>query len=44
MLRSRKNVGKYKTNCYYGCCRTGTKHQEKRIIKRKEDREWKREA
>ena len=45
MLRSRRNVGKYRTNCYYGCCRgPGTKKQEKRIIKRKEEREWKRQA
>lgn len=45
MLRSRRNVGKHKTNCPYGCCpQYANKKQEKRIIKRKEEREWKRDA
>lgn len=45
MLRSRRNVGKYRTNCYYGCCPSyANKKQEKRSIKRKEVREWKREV
>lgn len=43
MLRSRRQAGKYHTNCYYGCCRAGTKAQEKRVIKRKESQEWKKE-
>ncbi len=30
--------------CYYGCCRSiPDKRMEKRIIKRKENREWKKE-
>ena len=45
MLRSRKNVGKYNMACYYGCCRaTLDKRQEKRIMKRKENAEWKKES
>lgn len=44
MLRSRKNVGKYNMACYFGCCRaTLDKRQEKRMMKRKENREWKKE-
>lgn len=47
MLRSRKNVGKHNLACYYGCCRyagAGGKKYEKRVIKRSEKREWKRDA
>lgn len=45
MLRSRRNVGKHGIACYYGCCREcGDKKQERRRIKRAEEREWKREA
>jgi hypothetical protein len=41
MLRSRKNVGKYNMACYYGCCRSvPDKKIEKRIMKRKEKKEW----
>ena len=44
MIRSRRQAGKYNTNCYYGCCpQYANKKQEKRIIKRKEAREWKKE-
>ena len=42
MLRSRKNVGKYNMACHFGCCREVVdKRMEKRIIKRKENNEWK---
>jgi uncharacterized protein YutD len=45
MLRSRKNVGKYQMACYFGCCRNVLdKTKEKRIMKRKENREWKKES
>jgi hypothetical protein len=45
MLRSRRQAGKYNTNCYFGCCpEYANKKQEKRIIKRKENREWKKES
>lgn len=45
MLRSRKNVGKHKLACYYGCCREcANKKQERRRIKRAEKREWKKSA
>jgi hypothetical protein len=43
MLRSRKQAGKYHTNCYYGCCRNMSKKTERRYIKRKEAQEWKKE-
>jgi hypothetical protein len=45
MLRSRKNAGKYHTNCYYGCCPDFPSNKaERRYFKRKENAEWKREA
>jgi hypothetical protein len=43
MLRSRKQAGKHKTNCYFGCCRSMTKKQERRYIKRRETNEWKKD-
>lgn len=45
MMRSRKNVGKHNLACYFGCCReAGDKKQERRRIKRAEEREWKSET
>jgi hypothetical protein len=45
MMRSRKNVGKHNLACYFGCCREcASKKQERRRIKRAEEREWKREV
>lgn len=45
MLRSRRNVGKNRLACYYGCCREcGSKKQERRRIKRAEEREWRKFA
>jgi len=44
MLRSRRNVGKYNMACHFGCCREVVdKRMEKRIIKRKENLQWKKE-
>lgn len=38
-------MGKHNLRCYYGCCmETANKQQEKRIIKRKENKEWKNEV
>ena len=45
MLRSRKQAGKYHTNCYYGCCPDfPSAAAERRYFKRKENAEWKKEA
>jgi hypothetical protein len=30
-------------NCYYGCCPSAPRKMQARIIKRKEQREWKKE-
>ncbi len=44
MLRSRRNVGKHRLRCYFGCCLSvPSDKMERRIIKRKEAREWKKD-
>jgi len=43
-MRSRKNVEKYHLRCHYGCCcGLPSKRDERRHIKRQEQREWRRE-
>lgn len=44
MLRSRRNVGKHKLNCPYGCCPSVPKKLQVRQIKRWENRQWKKEV
>jgi hypothetical protein len=44
VIRSRRNVGKHKMNCYYGCCPAAPRKMQTRLIKRKEQREWKKEV
>ena len=40
---ARRQAGKHKTNCYFGCCRSMTKRQERRYLKRRETNEWKKD-
>ncbi len=44
MIRTRRNIGKHGMRCYWGCCMSyPDARMERKIIKKREKREWKKE-